>query len=192
MSDAPAPIDANKPAAEPRKTFAAWKWVRRVGCALNREASRKQIPISSNSYQFSHQPLSQQDVTFSGCHRAWLEQRKRYLPAWKRLTPLLNLMHPITLGLESRALSPERTGLVIAHSEFVKREIIRQYGFPAERIRVVHNGINWQRFSTIARSSRIGERFVLLYAVKGSVLTFDTIRMSFNFERAFTILAARP
>jgi len=116
---------------------------------------------------FSHQPLSQQDVTFSGCHRAWLEQRKRYLPAWKRLTPLLNLMHPITLGLESRALSPERTGLVIAHSEFVKREIIRQYGFPAERIRVVHNGINWQRFSTIARSSRIGERFVLLYAGSG-------------------------
>lgn len=128
---------------------------------------QRQVKRADYDVVFSHQPLLQQDVTLSGCHRASLKQRKRFLPAWKRLTPLINPMHPTTLWLESRALSPERTGLIITGSEFVKRQIIQHYGFPAERLHVVHYGIDCERFSPVVRGNRIGERFVLLYVGSG-------------------------
>lgn len=76
-----------------------------------------------------------------GVHRAWLERRARIEPFWKRWTRGLNPKHRQLLALESRLFSPEGAGIVIANCRMVKEEIVREYGYPAERIHVVYNGL---------------------------------------------------
>lgn len=62
-------------------------------------------------------------------------------PFWKRWGRVFNSKHRELLALESRLFSPEGAGLVIANCRMVKEEIVREYGYPAERIHVVYNGL---------------------------------------------------
>jgi UDP-glucose:(heptosyl)LPS alpha-1,3-glucosyltransferase len=50
------------------------------------------------------------------------------------------------LWLERQTFSTGCSRAVIANSHRGKEEIIRHYGFPAERIHVVHNGVDCDRF----------------------------------------------
>lgn len=76
-----------------------------------------------------------------GVHRAWLEERAKYQPAWKRWFRDWNPKHREILRLERRMFTPTVTSRVIANSHWVKNQILRSYGYPAERMVVVHNGI---------------------------------------------------
>jgi UDP-glucose:(heptosyl)LPS alpha-1,3-glucosyltransferase len=76
-----------------------------------------------------------------GVHRAWLERRKKGEPFWKRWGRAFNRKHRELLALEERLFSPEGAGRVIANSKMVRDEIIIHYGYPAERIHVVYNGL---------------------------------------------------
>ena len=76
-----------------------------------------------------------------GVHRAWLERRARVEPFWKCWGRGLNPKHRQLLALEARLFSPEGAGSVIANCRMVKEEIVREYGYPAERIHVVYNGL---------------------------------------------------
>ena len=76
-----------------------------------------------------------------GVHRAWLERRARFEPFWKRWGRTFNRKHRELLALEERLFSPEGAGIVIANCRMVKEEIVRTYGYPAERIHVVYNGL---------------------------------------------------
>jgi len=76
-----------------------------------------------------------------GVHRAWLERRAAAEPLWRRWGRWFNRKHAELLKLEERLFSPEGAGLIIANSRMVKEEIVRHYGYPAERIRVIYNGL---------------------------------------------------
>ena len=76
-----------------------------------------------------------------GVHRAWLARRDRVEPFWKRWGRVFNPKHRELLALEARLFSPEGAGRVIANCRMVKEEIVREYGYPADRIHVVYNGI---------------------------------------------------
>ena len=77
-----------------------------------------------------------------GVHRAWLERRKEFEPFWKPLSrSLFNRKHRQLLALEEQLFGAQTTGAVIANSHMIKAEIIRHYGYPAERIHVVPNGL---------------------------------------------------
>ncbi len=76
-----------------------------------------------------------------GVHRAWLERRKAGEPFWKRWGRAFNGKHRELLALEEKLFSPEGAGRVIANSRMVKEEIVCCYGYPAERIEVVYNGL---------------------------------------------------
>ncbi len=76
-----------------------------------------------------------------GVHRAWLERRACVEPFWKSWTRAFNPKHRQLLALESRLFSSEGAGIVIANCRMVKEEIVREYGYPAERIHVVYNGL---------------------------------------------------
>lgn len=97
---------------------------------------------------FSLERTLRQDVyrAGDGCHREWLAQRARYSSPLKRGAIRVNPLHTTLVALEKRTFSSERTGWVIANSERGREEIRRHYGFPGERIFVIHNGVDVQRF----------------------------------------------
>ena len=76
-----------------------------------------------------------------GVHRAWLKRRVRVEPFWKRWGYALNPKHRQLLDLEHRMFADQEAGSVIANCRMVKEEIVREYGYPAERIHVVYNGL---------------------------------------------------
>ena len=76
-----------------------------------------------------------------GVHAAWLERRARFEPSWKPWLRRFSAKHRETLELEKRLFGPDGARLVIANSHLVKSEIERHFGYPAERIHVVHNGV---------------------------------------------------
>ncbi|MDD3581228.1 MAG: glycosyltransferase family 4 protein [Desulfobacca sp.] len=82
-----------------------------------------------------------------GCHREWLARRRPYISILQRLGLVLNPFHRLLLGLEKRLFQSERLRLVIANSWQVKSEILNHYGLPLEKIRVIYNGIDRQRFA---------------------------------------------
>src|SRR4051812_30244670 len=79
-----------------------------------------------------------------GVHRAWLERRARIAGPLQKLSRLLNRKHSATLSLEESLFSKTGAQRVIANSRMVKDEIVRFYGFPAEKIDVVYNGVPLQ------------------------------------------------
>jgi len=108
-----------------------------------------------------------------GVHRAWLERRARVEPFWKRWGRGFNPKHRQLLALEARLFSPEGAGIVIANCRMVKEEIIREYGYPAERIHVVYNGLPPSAPNPTLRAQtreQLGLRetdYVLLFAGSG-------------------------
>ncbi len=76
-----------------------------------------------------------------GVHRAWLERRAEIGGPFQKLSRILNRKHSATLALEKSLFAEGGAGRVIANSRMVQDEIVRFYGFPTERIDVVHNGV---------------------------------------------------
>src|SRR5258705_5351098 len=75
-----------------------------------------------------------------GIHQAWLQRRDAASPLLRRWLRRLNAKHDEALKLE-RALFSGGAGRVIANSQMVKREAQDFFGYPAERIDVVPNGV---------------------------------------------------
>lgn len=76
-----------------------------------------------------------------GVHAAWLRRRAAYDRWWEvALRRLMPRQHQI-LGLERHCFSPRDTGAVIANSRMVEREILEMFGYPANRIHLVRNGL---------------------------------------------------
>jgi UDP-glucose:(heptosyl)LPS alpha-1,3-glucosyltransferase len=76
-----------------------------------------------------------------GVHAAWLQLRARFEPFWKPWLRQFNGKHREMLALEKALFSPEGARQVIANSHLIQREIVEHFGFPENRIQVVHNGV---------------------------------------------------
>jgi UDP-glucose:(heptosyl)LPS alpha-1,3-glucosyltransferase len=76
-----------------------------------------------------------------GVHRAWLERRAEVGGVHQKLSRVLNRKHATTLALEKSLFAEGGAKRVIANSKMVKDEIVRVYGFPAEKIDQVPNGV---------------------------------------------------
>jgi UDP-glucose:(heptosyl)LPS alpha-1,3-glucosyltransferase len=76
-----------------------------------------------------------------GVHRVWLERRAPFEPWLKSWLRKFNGKHRDLLKLERRLFSPGGAELTIANSAMVKREIVATYGYPEQKIHVVHNGL---------------------------------------------------
>ncbi len=86
-----------------------------------------------------------------GVHRAWMEQElKTVEPGLKRLIvrlrQFLSLDQRLVLRLEKEQFGPDGPH-VIANSNMLKEDILRFYGTPAERIHVIHNGVDLERYN---------------------------------------------
>ena len=124
---------------------------------------------------FSLERLSRQDVLRAGdgVHASWMEQRRRFSPAWKRWLVGRGAFHRAMMDLETRAYSPANTRHLIINSEMVARDVRARFGFPDERVHMVRNGVElerWQRGDREAQRAKWGLRpdeFLLLFAGSG-------------------------
>jgi len=82
-----------------------------------------------------------------GCHQSYLDAaHDATLKGWERRTGATRLKHRLALLIEHRALAPAAFRQVMANSEMVKRDVMRRHVVPAERVTVVYNGVDLERF----------------------------------------------
>ncbi|MGQ3905185.1 glycosyltransferase family 4 protein [Mixta calida] len=81
-----------------------------------------------------------------GVHRRWLEQRARLLPGWKAKRLFTNRYHRYVMAAEREMYQAPELQAVICNAEMVKRELMEDFGLPANKIQVIYNAINSQRF----------------------------------------------
>jgi UDP-glucose:(heptosyl)LPS alpha-1,3-glucosyltransferase len=124
---------------------------------------------------FSMERTLQQDVyrAGDGVHAVWLERQQAFAPFWKKPFCGLGAHHRSILALERQTLNPQHTKLVIANSDMVRQEVEERFSFPSDRIRVIPNGVDLERFRNTPRAearSRFGLQpwdFVLLFVGSG-------------------------
>jgi UDP-glucose:(heptosyl)LPS alpha-1,3-glucosyltransferase len=111
-----------------------------------------------------------------GVHKVWLERRAPFEPWLKSWLRNLRGKHRDILRLETELLARRGAGCVIANSHMVKAEIVRCYGYPEEKIHVIHNGLPAAaleppraglREETRRSLGLRGEAFVVLFAGTG-------------------------
>src|SRR6516165_162147 len=76
-----------------------------------------------------------------GVHRVWLERRIAHEPPWRSRFRFLNPKHRQILELERILFECGGAKKVIANSKLVKNEIVREFGYSPENIRVIYNGL---------------------------------------------------
>ncbi|SVD70833.1 uncharacterized protein METZ01_LOCUS423687, partial [marine metagenome] len=130
----------------------------------------------------SHERTWSQDVyrAGDGCHREWLERRSCYLPIMKKFFLRFNLFHQLVLMLEKRIFENGECKKIIAISKMVKRDILKHYQLPEERVEVVYNGVNLERFNP---SNRKSFRFEIRKQLKISDKEVMILFVGSGFER---------
>lgn len=96
----------------------------------------------------SHERIEGCDIfrAGDGVHAAWLEQRCRQQGLLGRLGAWLSPWHRYTLAAERRMFADPRLKAVICISALVRDDIRRFYKVPEEKLHVIYNGIDLDRF----------------------------------------------
>jgi len=81
-----------------------------------------------------------------GVHRAWLARRRNFELPLERFVRGLNRKHHDILQLEKALLANRGAVRVIVNSQMVKAEIVDLYGYPADKIDIVRNGVPLGQF----------------------------------------------
>jgi UDP-glucose:(heptosyl)LPS alpha-1,3-glucosyltransferase len=89
-----------------------------------------------------------------GCHQTYLDTaHDTTLTGWQRFVDLGQLKHRLALRIEERALAPVAARRVITNSDMVRQDVIRRYSLGEERVNVVYNGVDLERFHPRLRST---------------------------------------
>jgi UDP-glucose:(heptosyl)LPS alpha-1,3-glucosyltransferase len=87
-----------------------------------------------------------------GVHKLWLERRTAHEPGWRTFFRRMNHKHAEILDLERNLLERGGARQVIANSRMVQKEIIREFGYPPDKITVIYNGLPDLHFKRKAHS----------------------------------------
>ena len=117
-----------------------------LGFAVN---TRRVLQQGRFDVVFSLERTLRQDAyrAGDGCHREWLARRRPYDSRLERLHLALSPFHLTLLSLEKRLFQDPGLKLVIANSRQVQAEVRRHYQVAPEKIRVIYNGVDRERFS---------------------------------------------
>lgn len=96
----------------------------------------------------SHERIAGCDIfrAGDGVHAAWLEQRSRQQGFLGRVGTALSPWHRYTLAAERAMFADPRLRAVICISELVRDDIRRFYGVPEQKLHVIYNGIDLDRY----------------------------------------------
>lgn len=81
-----------------------------------------------------------------GVHRRWLLQRSRLLPAWRGKRLLTDRFHSYVMRAEREMYAAPELKSVICNAQMIKNEIMADFGLPDEKITVIYNAIDNQKF----------------------------------------------
>jgi UDP-glucose:(heptosyl)LPS alpha-1,3-glucosyltransferase len=124
-----------------------------------------------------------------GCHRAWLDIRSGFEPAYRRLSFGVNPFHRYTLALEERIF--DRTPLIVVNSGLVKRQIQHYYGTPDEKIAVAYNGVDLDVYSPENRA-KYGSDLRKAYGISDSDKVMLFVGSGFGRKGVGTLIKALP
>jgi len=79
-----------------------------------------------------------------GCHKEWLKRRGIIESSLKQVSFNINPHHRLLLYLERRCFESSRC--IIANSKMVKNDIVRNYSISPDKIVVIYNGVDTERF----------------------------------------------
>lgn len=108
-----------------------------------------------------------------GLHRTWIANCRRWGSWWRRAGIGRGGFHRWLVSADAASLDATRTGHIIVNSDMVRREILAQHAFPADRLHLVRNGIEVDRFAAgdregTRREQRAGgDTCVVLFAGSG-------------------------
>lgn len=111
-----------------------------------------------------------------GVHRRWLQRRTAAEPVWRQWLRAFNGKHRQLLALEESLFGENGARRVIANSRLVRDEIVQSYGYPADRITVVYNGLSADAARPVTGEDRAWSRaslelherdFAILFAGTG-------------------------
>jgi len=85
-----------------------------------------------------------------GLHRFNLDVRSS--SALTRTLTRFNPRHFIILSIEKQIFKPDHYGYIIANSGLCKQQILRYYNVPEDRVEVIYNGVDVNRFNPGVRS----------------------------------------
>jgi UDP-glucose:(heptosyl)LPS alpha-1,3-glucosyltransferase len=119
--------------------------------------SRKLLEKETFDVIHSYTRTSYQDILRlgGGTHREYLKQTDAaYSPLgrfWRKIRPKERL----ELELERASFAPHASKKIVAVSHRVKDEVVRHYGVPAEKVAVIHNGVDSNEFKPSAEARRL-------------------------------------
>lgn len=98
--------------------------------------------------------LLRQDVLRSGggTHRGFLDRLGREGGPRRRFWQRISIYHRSLLALERRQYRESGSEKIIAVSEEVKRDILAHYSVPADKVVVIYNGVDQNRFHPARRA----------------------------------------
>lgn len=104
----------------------------------------------------AHERMSECDIfrAGDGVHRVWLAERARGASWWSRLSTALNPAHWWRLHSESAMFASPRLQAVICISQMVKDEVAAYFPNIANKLHVIYNAVDGERFSPALRSHR--------------------------------------
>lgn len=89
----------------------------------------------------------------NGVHAVFLKQRT-LIDSWlKQLTFAINPLHRGLLAMEKKAFEAPELKCLFTNSSMVREEILNTYSTPAEKIVVVHNGVEWKEWEGVFEQS---------------------------------------
>jgi UDP-glucose:(heptosyl)LPS alpha-1,3-glucosyltransferase len=111
-------------------------------------SARKPIRDSCCDMVVNFGPLFTADILRSGAatHRGFLFRMRAEGGAGRRLWQSISCYHRSLLAVEKRQFGSDRLKKIIAVSQFVKKDIMSNYGVAGEKISVLYNGVDHQRF----------------------------------------------
>ncbi len=97
-----------------------------------------------------------------GIHAAWLDHRGRTLSPLQRLAQRWSPYHRYVLAAERAMFAHPALKAVICNSRLVAEEAARFYGVPADKLRVIYNGVDTDAFHPRLREAhRVAARNAL-------------------------------
>ena len=93
--------------------------------------------MERNSYQTHYR-------AGSGVHAVYLKRRQLTERWLKRASFQFNPLHRYLLRIEKEAFESPDLKVLFTNSEMVRQEILETYATPEEKLKVVHNGVEWE------------------------------------------------
>jgi UDP-glucose:(heptosyl)LPS alpha-1,3-glucosyltransferase len=82
----------------------------------------------------------------NGVHRAYLEMRKLNSKFLKRISFSFNPLHQTILNIEKKAFESPKLKTLFVNSYMIKNEILKYFSTDDKKIKVIHNGVQWEGF----------------------------------------------